>query len=61
MGLLEVIVMIALAGLFVWAITTLVPMPEQFKRVIYVVTVVFLVLYVLRAFGLIHSFGRIRL
>lgn len=53
MGLVELIVVIAVVGLFVWAITALVPMPAQFKNAIYVLCVVFLVLYVLKAFGLL--------
>lgn len=50
--MISLIVTIALVGLFVWAITSLVPMPEIFTKVIYVVCVVGIVLYVLSAFGL---------
>lgn len=55
MGLVELIVVIAVVGLFVWAITALVPMPAQFKNAIYVLSVVFLVLYVLKAFDLLSQ------
>jgi sulfite exporter TauE/SafE len=55
MSLIGLIVAIAVLGLIVWAITTLIPMPEPFKRAIYVVAVVILVLYVLAAFGLLAS------
>ncbi len=61
MGLIELIVVIALVGLFVWAVTTLVPMPAKFAQIIYVVAVVFLVLYVLSGFGLLHGFHDIRI
>jgi len=61
MGLFELILVIALAGLFVWAITTLVPMPPPFKNAIYVISVVVLVVYVLQGFGLLHGFHDIRL
>lgn len=57
MGLVEMIVAIALVGLFVWAITMLIPMPETFKKAIYVLSVVFLALYVLSALGLISRFN----
>jgi hypothetical protein len=52
-GMVEFIVAVALAGLFVWAITTLIPMPAPFRKVILVVAVVALVLYALDYFGLV--------
>ncbi len=61
--MIEIIVTIALVGLVVWAITTLIPMPPRFAQAIYVLAVVFLVLYLLNAFGLYSfgSHGRVRL
>lgn len=61
MGIIELIVVIALAGLLVWCVTTLIPMPEIFRKAIYVIAVVFLVLYVLNGFGLLHGFHDIRI
>lgn len=61
MGLFELLIMIALAGLIVWAITTLIPMPPPFKNAIYVIAVVALVIYVLQVFGLFHGFHDVRL
>ena len=59
-AILSLIILIAVAGLVVWGITTLIPMPPQFKTAIYVVTVVALVLYVLSAFGLWSGFDLAR-
>lgn len=56
--MIELIVVIALVGLLVWAITTLVPMDARFKNIIFVVAVVVIVLYVLSAFGLLHGIDR---
>lgn len=53
--MIGLIVVIAVTGLLVWAITTLIPMPEPFRKAIYVVAVVILVLYILQAFGLLSS------
>ena len=50
--MLSIIVTIAVVGLLVWAITTLIPMPEPFRKAIMVIAVVGLALYVLDAFGL---------
>lgn len=43
--LLNVILTVAIAGVFVWAILTYVPMPEPFRRAIYVLSVVGLLIY----------------
>ncbi len=59
--MIELIVYIALCGLIVWAITSLIPMPDPFKKAIYVVAVVGLVLLVLRSAGLLHGFHDISL
>lgn len=54
MSLISLVVTIAIVGLIVWVITALIPMPEQFKKAIYVVSVVFLAIYLLQAFGVYH-------
>ena len=61
MGVLQLIIMVALIGLFVCAITTLVPMPAQFKRAIKVIIIVALVLYILQGFGLLSGFHGLRI
>lgn len=55
MEFVNIVVVIALAGMFVWAVTYLFgdKMPEIFKRAIYVVCVVFIVCYILSTFGLL--------
>jgi acid phosphatase family membrane protein YuiD len=47
-----VLVVLALIGLLVWALTTYIPMGTGFKNLIYIVAIIFAVIYVLRAFGL---------
>ena len=49
------IVYVAIIGLIVWAITTLIPMDPKFKQVIVVIAIVCVVLLVLSAFGLLPS------
>lgn len=60
MGLLEMIITIALMGLIVWAVTQI-PMPEPFKRAIYAISILVLVVYVLQAFGVMPSFKELRI
>lgn len=55
MYLINLVITIALVGLVVWAITKFIPMPETFKTLIYVIAGVFMVLYLLSAFGLYHA------
>lgn len=55
--LITIVIAIALGGLLVWAITTLIPMPDPFKKAIYVICVVALVLFVLSTFGLIDGYS----
>lgn len=51
MGILGLLVIIAVMGLFAWALVTYVPMPGGVKTVIIVVTVIAAVIYALNAFG----------
>ena len=61
MSLLTLVLVIALMGLIVWAITTLIPMPQEFRQAIYVLCVVFLVVFVLQQFGLMPALGSLRI
>ncbi len=42
---------IALIGLLVWALTTFIPMPDGFKKAIYAVGIIVVILMALSAFG----------
>lgn len=53
MDLIQLIVLIAVIGLLVWAVTTVVPMPAQFQKIILVVAIVVVAFIVLQAFGLL--------
>lgn len=61
MSLLTLVLVIALMGLIVWVITTLIPMPPPFQRAIYVVSVVILVVFVLQSLGLMPALGSLRI
>lgn len=47
-GLLTLIIYIAILGLIVWAVTTFIPMPPQFKTLIYVVVGIIALLILLQ-------------
>jgi len=52
MGLIELLIIIAVIGFLVWALTTYVPMAAPFKTAIIVLAVIVLILYVLRVLGI---------
>lgn len=56
--MIQLIIEIALLGMFVWAITTLIPMPPKFAQVIQVFAAAAAVLWVLSYFGLFHGLPR---
>ncbi len=55
MAIIQLLVLLAVIGLFVWAITSLIPMPAQISKIIVVVAIVICVFVVLQAFGLMPS------
>jgi predicted RND superfamily exporter protein len=60
MSLLSLIVTLAIAGFVAWIILQI-PMPQQFKNVIIGVMILFLVLWVLQAFGILAGVPRLSL
>lgn len=61
MGAIELIVSVAIIGLVVWLVTTVLPIPEPFRglivKVAYVVAVFMVVLWVLSLLGFVGHFG----
>lgn len=55
MDLITLIVVIAVVGVIVWALTTYVPMPPMFKNIIILVAILVVVLWVLSLFAPIPS------
>ena len=50
--MIALILVLALVGFLVYAITTYIPMPPIFKNAIIVIVVIILILYLMRAFGI---------
>ena len=50
--MITLIVTLALIGFLVWAITTYIPMPDVFQKGIIVLAAIFVILYLVRLFGL---------
>ncbi len=55
MGIIEMVLLLAMVGVIVWAITTHIPMDAGIKKLIQIVVIVVCVLWVLQNMGLIGS------
>ncbi len=53
--MIHILIVILIAGVVLWAVNYLIPMDVKFKTVLNVVACVFLLLYILYAFGLIGN------
>ncbi len=60
MSLLGLFLAIILIGVIVWAITTFIPIPAQFKQLIMVVGIIVAVLMVLQAFGILPALQNVQ-
>lgn len=61
MPLLNIIVVLIIVGVALWAINTFIPMAKQVKTILNVVVTVVLVIWLLQVFGLIDSLRGVRI
>jgi hypothetical protein len=61
MPLIQLVILLAVLGLVVWAVITYIPMPEVIKRIIIAVVVIVLIIWLLQVFGLIGNLTSIRI
>lgn len=60
MPLINIIVLLVVVGVALWAINTYIPMAKPVKNILNVVVVLVLVLWLLQVFGIIGSVNSIR-
>jgi hypothetical protein len=56
--MLQVIVVLIIVGILLWAVNTFIPMDEKIKKILNVVTIILVVIYLLNifgVFGLVHD------
>jgi hypothetical protein len=51
--MISLLILIAVIGLFTWAIVTFIPMPAPFPKIIIAIAVIFCILIALKAFGVL--------
>lgn len=61
MPLMNIVIVLILAGVALWAINSFIPMAKPVKSILNVVVVVVICLWLLQVFGVIHGFDNIRL
>ncbi|TVR61338.1 MAG: hypothetical protein EA426_03530 [Spirochaetaceae bacterium] len=61
MPLLQLIIILVVVGVVLWAINNYIPMQANIKKILNVVVVVVVILYILNAFGILGSSSTIRI
>ncbi len=61
MSLTTVLITLIIVGVLLWLVNTYIPMDGKIKRILNVVVVIVLVLWLLRAFGLLDSLQNVRI
>ena len=59
MPILTIILVIVLVGVLLWALNSFVPMDSKVKSILNIVVVILLIVWLLRAFGLIGTLSSI--
>ncbi|WP_353483356.1 Thivi_2564 family membrane protein [Haliscomenobacter sp.] len=61
MPLINVIIALIVVGVILWLINTYIPMDRKIKSLLNIVVVIFTVLWLLRAFGVLDNLTNIRI
>ncbi|MGC1952102.1 MAG: Thivi_2564 family membrane protein [Gammaproteobacteria bacterium] len=60
MGLIQLVVVLVVLGVLLWAINAYIPMDATIKKIVNVVIILVAVLYILSAFGILGSMSGLR-
>ena len=60
MPLIQVLVVLIIAGVVLWLINKYIPMAGSIKKILNVVVVIVIILWLLSVFGVLSSFSNIR-
>lgn len=61
MSLISLVVTLAIVGLLLWAINSIIPMDGKIKQIINVLVIVFVCIWLLQTFGLVGDIGAVRI
>ncbi|MBE0531758.1 MAG: hypothetical protein IH626_13090 [Rhodospirillales bacterium] len=60
MPLINLVIVLIVVGVLLWAVNTYIPMDRKIKNILNIVVVIAVVVWLLRAFGVLESLGMIR-
>jgi hypothetical protein len=60
MPLLNVFIILIVAGVVLWLINTYIPMDKKIKNILNVVAVIVIIIWLLKVFGLLNSLTNVR-
>jgi len=61
MPLIQLVVVLVVVGVLLWAVNTYIPMDGKIKQILNVVVVIAVVLWLLQVFGILTGLGGIRI
>jgi len=61
MPLINIVVILIVVGMLLWAVNTYIPMDRKIKNILNVVVIIVVVIWLLQAFGVLGSLGSIRI
>ncbi len=59
MSIISIIVVLVIVGVLLWLVNSYIPMDSKIKTILNVVVVIFLVIWLLKVFGLFDSLGSV--
>jgi hypothetical protein len=60
MSLLSILIAIIVVGVLLWLINSYIPMDAKIKQILNIVVVIVLVIWLLKAFGLLGALGSVK-
>ncbi len=60
MPILTIFIVIIVVGVLLWLVNTYIPMDRKIKNILNAVVVIILVIWLLKAFGVLDSLGSVR-
>ena len=61
MPILTIFIVLLVAGILLWLVNTYIPMQGTIKRILNAVVVIILVIWLLKAFGVLDSLSNVRI
>jgi hypothetical protein len=61
MSLISLVIVLIVVGVLLWLVNTYIPMDRKIKSILNAVVVIFVILWLLQALGLLGSLGGMRL